>query len=137
MNNTPTQPEHTQGRIMANGYHLQKEGNEGMPTGYPIGQSFVMATGIEPGNKPKPDSEGLGNAQRLAACWNAFEGVPTDQVSPSLLAEVRELREEKAALWRSLAIMTDLCRLKYGNLDREVYAEIEKAEEIIAKHKPA
>ena len=32
-----------------------------------------------------------------------------------------------------LEVMTALCRLKYGNLNPEVYAEIEKAEAAIAK----
>lgn len=33
----------------------------------------------------------------------------------------------------SLNVMTQLCRLKYGNLDAEVYSEILKAEAAIAK----
>lgn len=33
---------------------------------------------------------------------------------------------------RSLEIMTALCRIKYGNLDKDVYEEIEKAEEVLA-----
>lgn len=34
---------------------------------------------------------------------------------------------------QSLAVMTSLCRLKYGNLDKEVYEEILKAESVIIK----
>lgn len=36
-------------------------------------------------------------------------------------------------LLESLAVMTSLCRLKYGNLDEDVYAEILKAEAAIRK----
>lgn len=38
-------------------------------------------------------------------------------------------------LLESLEIMTALCTLKYGNLDAGVYAEIEKANALIAKAK--
>lgn len=36
-------------------------------------------------------------------------------------------------LLESLKVMTAFCRLKYGNLDPDVYAEIQKAEAICAK----
>lgn len=38
-------------------------------------------------------------------------------------------------LLEALEVMTALCRLKYGNLDKEVFAEIEKAELAIAAAK--
>lgn len=36
-------------------------------------------------------------------------------------------------LLESLGVMTQLCKLKYGNLDKDVYAEILKAEAVLAK----
>ncbi len=43
--------------------------------------------------------------------------------------------EELSEALESLATMTTLCRLKYGNLDPEVYAEIEKSESLLGKLK--
>lgn len=39
--------------------------------------------------------------------------------------------ERTKALEKSLTVMTSLCRIKYGNLDKDVYAEIEKAEQLL------
>lgn len=50
------------------------------------------------------------NARRLALSWGA---------TPKLVA--------------ALGIMTALCRIKYGNLDPDVYAEIEKSEALLAE----
>lgn len=36
-------------------------------------------------------------------------------------------------LFEQLAIMTSLVRIKYGNLDKDVYAQIEKAEALLTK----
>jgi len=49
----------------------------------------------------------------------------------------RQARIARAApqLLEALEVMTSLCRLKYGNLDADVYAEIEKAEVAIASAK--
>jgi hypothetical protein len=43
----------------------------------------------------------------------------------------RQLMDAAPGLLESLKIMTALCRLKYGNLDADVYAQIEKAEALI------
>jgi len=48
-------------------------------------------------------------------------------------AEVAQLLAAASELLESLAVMTSLCRLKYGNLDEDVYAEILKAEAAIRK----
>lgn len=39
-------------------------------------------------------------------------------------------------LLTQLEIMTALCRIKYGNLDKDVYAQIEKSETLIKKLNP-
>lgn len=41
--------------------------------------------------------------------------------------------EAIAEMFRSLKVMTDLTRLKYGNLDKDVWAEIERAQAAIEK----
>lgn len=38
-------------------------------------------------------------------------------------------------LAEALGVMTTLCRLKYGNLDADVYAEIQKAEAALARYR--
>lgn len=43
------------------------------------------------------------------------------------------LQQENKALRESLNVMTQLCRLKYGNLDELVYPEILKAEALLNK----
>lgn len=53
---------------------------------------------------PSPEA----NARRLALFWNH---------GPKLVA--------------ALGVMTQLCRIKYGNLEPDVYAEIEKSEALL------
>jgi hypothetical protein len=51
--------------------------------------------------------------------------------------EAALIKEEnqRDALLKSLSLMAILCRLKYGNLDADVYAEIEKSEQLIKQAK--
>ena len=45
------------------------------------------------------------------------------------MGEIIELSESFTKdIIRSMNVMTQLARLKYGNLDKDVYSEIEKAE---------
>lgn len=55
-------------------------------------------------------AETLGNARFIALACNAHDD-----------------------LFASLAVMTALVRMHYGNLDAEIFAEIEKAESALAK----
>jgi hypothetical protein len=43
------------------------------------------------------------------------------------------LVKQRDDLLAALKLMTSLTRLKYGNLDKDVYSEIEKSERLIAK----
>jgi|GEM_PF-5683018 len=55
------------------------------------------------------------NAERIVTAWNCHD-----------------------QLVKQLSLMTYLVRLKYGNLDKDVYAQIEESENLIdsLKHKP-
>jgi len=58
----------------------------------------------------------------------------------SLLKEYGEHRHNQAQkhhteLLKSLQVMTGLCKLRYGNKDQDVYAQIQKTERLIDKLK--
>jgi hypothetical protein len=63
------------------------------------------------------------DARGLVAAWNACEGIPTEALEAGVVADMLE----------ALRTMTALCKLKYGNLDADVWAEIQRAEAIAAK----
>jgi len=64
---------------------------------------------------PQGDKESEANAKRIVTAWNCHD-----------------------KLVKQLSLMTYLVRLKYGNLDKDVYAQIEESENLIdsLKHKP-
>lgn len=47
--------------------------------------------------------------------------------------QANDIKAQRDELLAALKIMTPLVRLKYGNLDKDVFAEVEKSEAIIAK----
>jgi len=56
--------------------------------------------------------------------------------SPTIVNKANAaLMADAPALLDALQTMTQLARIKWGNLDAEVFAEIEKAEAMIAKHR--
>ena len=62
---------------------------------------------------------------RVAACWNACEGVPTERLDAGILKEATD----------ALGNMMFFTRLKYGNLDKDVWALIQRAEAVFNKLK--
>lgn len=82
---------------------------EPQPNGCPIvgdGRGLMVAMLAHSIHYQDQKSEALANARLIAA-------------APDLL--------------EALAVMTDLCAIKYGNLDAEVWSEIKKARAAIAK----
>jgi hypothetical protein len=82
------------------------------------------------------------NAERLAALWNAAEGIPTEMAvrylhaaadAPKLLDRVKVLEDREARMLEAFKTMTTLARIKYGNLDAGAYQEIQAAETLIAE----
>lgn len=47
----------------------------------------------------------------------------------------RQLAEQRVELWGALKVMTGLCQIKYGNIDADVWREIQKARAILEKCK--
>lgn len=43
------------------------------------------------------DAEGMANARRLAACWNACEGIPTEALEDEAPSKMREDRDQLQA----------------------------------------
>jgi hypothetical protein len=60
--------------------------------------------------------------------YGEHNGYPREQ----RLADAK-LIAESPELLKQLTVMTALCRLKYGNIDKDVYTEILKSEDIINK----
>ncbi len=64
---------------------------------------------------------------------DCFAKNPTEEIQK--LAAIGHIIRQSAywhdELVKQLSIMTSLCRIKYGNLDADVYAEIEKSETLI------
>lgn len=60
---------------------------------------------------------------------------PADTELHQQAEQLTALSSQRDELATSLSLMTSLCRLKYGNLNKDVYAEIEKAESLVAKLK--
>ncbi|MHC5536700.1 hypothetical protein ACYOEI_00315 [Singulisphaera rosea] len=66
---------------------------------------------------------------RLKVHHIAWDGADVMEVIKPFL---HEPTVDVYALRRSLSVMTGLCRIKYGDLDQDIYAEIEKAEKLLA-----
>ena len=63
-------------------------------------------------------------------CIGFIEGV---EAMNKLIGDRSKIEQAAPELLEALRIMTSLCRIKYGNLDKDVYDEILKAEETIEK----
>jgi len=86
---------------------------------YPIDQSYtdVFQT------KALADVYGdKGTANRIVDCVNALAGIKNPKGFVKRMAKLEQ----------SLNAMTQLCQLKYGNLDKDVWAEIQKAKSLLS-----
>jgi len=57
----------------------------------------------------------------------------TFEVEDNSAARIAALEAERDELRRSLNIMTELTALKYGNLEADIWAEIERARAVLAE----
>ena len=108
MKNQSEQPKHTQGELEnPNSFHQMHEEHFQVFVRItePNGEKYTVGCAY---GRTKEEAEA--NAQRIVKAVNMHD----------------ELIEK-------LKLMTSLCRLKYGNLDKEVYDEIEKSELLLKK----
>ena len=112
-------------------------------------ETLPLAKRITQGPVKKHRAEGLSRAPQS---WGLryeitspelFVGFTLERSDAELIAEAfnvthetgktpRQLADENAELKRSLSTMTALARLKFGNLDADVYAEIQKAYNLLS-----
>jgi hypothetical protein len=94
------------------------------------------------GGHPLSPQQAAANAARLAACWNACEGVSTENLQPGdvhrLILDLGEARQANAALLKGVlaAAGQALRSYQYGNASTELAEEIADAvDAAIAKAK--
>ncbi|MDD5013572.1 MAG: hypothetical protein PHW73_00535 [Atribacterota bacterium] len=86
--------------------------------------------------------KGLHHFETMQCPKNGKEEIRFDKLSGKFLPQrwentvfedsgIKKVKDASFDLLRSLKIMTSLCKIKYGNLDKEVYEEILKSEELI------
>lgn len=128
---------HTHGRITAGPFHSYTNGS--------AQEQFAMVTGFTRSDNPTAERDA--NARRLAACWNACDGIPTeklekaaDDISPvfqlltNATAEAMRLRAALEALIRDADSEPDSEYLQGAGKNRvAVYRKgIERARAVLA-----
>lgn len=103
-----------------------------------IGRKLMLATTRDAFFE---NSDSAANARRLAACWNAFEGVRTDAIESGAGLTAAEFYRERDALIEALR---DACTLLEGWINTkcplrhraEHRADLAKKRALIAKYSP-
>ncbi len=108
---------HTQGRLVVRHTRLFEEGGV-----------IDCVASMQVSNQSNWDQD----ARRLAACWNALEGVPTEAIEGALIhgKALMELASERDQL---LSALQNLCKLALSGEPVIFTAEYDRAREAVAK----